>query len=83
MAVFSGIGYQLADADPICGIDLDKCLDPETGEVQDWAVAIVQRLQTTRREAPAERGFASSAWGSFLPDGGAKAELKCIRKAGS
>jgi primase-polymerase (primpol)-like protein len=42
--IFDGIGFVFSSADPFCGIDLDKCRDPETGEVERWAREILKRV---------------------------------------
>jgi primase-polymerase (primpol)-like protein len=39
-----GIGFVFSDDDPYCGIDLDKCLDPETGDIAPWAFEILDRV---------------------------------------
>jgi putative DNA primase/helicase len=38
---YDGIGFVFCSADPLAGIDLDGCRDPETGEVAPWAQKIV------------------------------------------
>jgi putative DNA primase/helicase len=38
---YDGIGFVFCSADPFCGIDLDACRDPETGEVAPWAQKII------------------------------------------
>jgi putative DNA primase/helicase len=40
-----GIGFVFSSADPFCGIDLDKCRNPETGEIAPWAQEIIDRVQ--------------------------------------
>jgi putative DNA primase/helicase len=41
---YDGIGFVFCSADPYVGIDLDKCRDPETGEVAPWAQKIVDEF---------------------------------------
>jgi primase-polymerase (primpol)-like protein len=41
---YDGIGFVFSDDDPYCGIDLDKCLDPETGDIAPWAFEILDRV---------------------------------------
>src|ERR671913_663791 len=38
---YDGIGYVFCSADPFVGIDLDKCRDPEDGEITEWAQKII------------------------------------------
>lgn len=38
---FAGVGFVFTPDDPYIGIDLDKCRDPETGELAEWAAEIV------------------------------------------
>jgi putative DNA primase/helicase len=40
-----GIGFVFSSADPFCGIDIDDCRDPETGEIEPWAKEILDRVQ--------------------------------------
>jgi hypothetical protein len=41
---YSGIGFVFTTNDNFAGIDLDKCRNPETGEVEPWAREIMQRV---------------------------------------
>ncbi len=38
---YDGIGFMFCSADPFSGIDLDKCRNPESGEVAEWAQKII------------------------------------------
>jgi putative DNA primase/helicase len=42
---YDGIGFVFCNADPFVGVDLDDCLDPESGEVSRWAQKIINRVQ--------------------------------------
>jgi primase-polymerase (primpol)-like protein len=48
---YDGIGFVFCSADPFVGIDLDKCRDPESGEVAPWAQDIISRVQEGYVEA--------------------------------
>jgi putative DNA primase/helicase len=48
---YDGIGYVFCGADQFVGIDLDKCRDPESGEVAPWAQDIINRVQEGYVEA--------------------------------
>jgi putative DNA primase/helicase len=39
---YSGVGFVFSSADPFTGIDLDRCVDAQTGEVAGWAMEIVR-----------------------------------------
>jgi primase-polymerase (primpol)-like protein len=42
---FSGIGFVLCSADPYAGVDLDKCRNPETGELTPEAQSVVDAFE--------------------------------------
>jgi predicted transcriptional regulator len=45
-----GVGFVFSEDDPYFGIDLDKCRDPDTGVVEEWAVEILDRFDGTYAE---------------------------------
>lgn len=65
----SGIGYEFSFYDPYCGVDLDKCRDPETGEIEPWAAAIIERLNSYTEISPSGRGVHILVKSSLPPGG--------------
>ena len=63
-----GVGFVFTDDDPIVGVDLDDCRDPETGEVDDAAVDIIERLDSYTEISPSGTGYHVLITGE-LPDG--------------
>jgi primase-polymerase (primpol)-like protein len=51
-----GIGYMFAPDDPYTGVDLDKCRDPVTGEIKDWARELIDLLDTYCEVSPSGTG---------------------------
>jgi primase-polymerase (primpol)-like protein len=41
-----GIGFVFSSGDPFVGVDLDKCRNAETGEVEQWAQEIIEELDS-------------------------------------
>jgi putative DNA primase/helicase len=52
----SGIGYEFSFYDPYCGIDLDKCRDPDSGEIKPWAQEIIKKLDSYTEISPSGTG---------------------------
>ena len=52
-----GIGFEFSSGDPFTGIDLDKCRNPETGEIESWALEIVRRLNSYTEVSPSGTGL--------------------------
>jgi NrS-1 polymerase HBD domain len=51
-----GIGYVFAADDPFCGIDLDKCRDPQTGALAEWARKIIGQINSYAELSPSGTG---------------------------
>src|SRR6516164_6680229 len=51
-----GIGFVFAEDDPYCGVDLDDCRDPATGEVAGWARPLVADLDSYSERSPTGTG---------------------------
>ncbi|NEU59140.1 hypothetical protein [Halorussus sp. MSC15.2] len=63
-----GIGFVFTDDDPIVGVDLDDCRDPETGDADDAALDIIERLDSYTEVSPSGTGYHVLIKGE-LPDG--------------
>jgi len=53
----SGIGFVFTQNDPFCGVDLDDCRDPHTGQLEDWAIDILQQLNSYCEISPSNTGI--------------------------
>lgn len=52
-----GVGFVFTDDGPLVGVDLDDCRDPETGDVDDAAQDIIERLDSYTEVSPSGTGF--------------------------
>lgn len=78
---FSGIGFVFAKDDPFVGIDLDKCRDPATGDVEPWATEVLARFNTYAELSPSGKGFHIIGRGNMPPKGRRKGQIE-IYEAG-
>lgn len=53
---FAGVGRVIRDTEPLVGGDLDKCLDPDTGELTPWASRLLTRLDSYAEVSPSLTG---------------------------
>lgn len=72
---YDGIGYVFSDADPFCGIDLDGCREPSSGEIAPWAVSIIKELATYAEISPSQTGVKLFAIGNLPFRSGRKQQL--------
>jgi primase-polymerase (primpol)-like protein len=62
---FHGLGLVFTDDDPYVGIDLDKCRNPETGEIQPGAKEIIDLLASYTEVTQSGGGFHVIAKGTL------------------
>lgn len=67
-----GVGFVFTADDPVAGVDLDDCRDPETGAVEEWAIDVLRRLDSYTEWSPSRTGFHVIVQGA-VPDGGRRA----------
>ena len=65
---YSGVGFVFCSADPYVGVDLDSCVDAQTGELELWAAEIVAELDSYAELSPSGTGVHVIARGA-LPGG--------------
>src|SRR3712207_331441 len=65
---YGGIGFVFTPEDDLCGVDLDGCLEPETGEVEGWAQEIIEELNSYTEVSPSGAGVHILIRGK-LPEG--------------
>lgn len=53
----SGVGFVFHSNDPFTGVDLDHCVDPQTGEISLWASEIVEQLDSYTEVSPSGTGM--------------------------
>jgi hypothetical protein len=53
---FAGVGRVIRAEEDLVGVDLDKCLDPETGDLTPWATATIDRLGSYAEISPSGTG---------------------------
>ena len=68
---FDGIGLAFTQNDPLCGIDLDDCRDPVSGEIEPWALEIIKDFDSYTEVSPSKTGLKIFLKGQ-LPGGGIK-----------
>lgn len=52
-----GVGFVFTADDPYAGVDLDACRNPATGDIDDWVVEILRRLDSYTERSPSGTGF--------------------------
>src|SRR5829696_653725 len=53
---YAGIGFVFTPEDDLCGVDLDRCLDPETGEIEGWVQEVIGELNSYTEISPSGTG---------------------------
>ena len=62
---YAGPGFMLGGG--FCGIDLDVCLNPETGALAPWAAEVLAAIPTYAEISPSGRGIKLFGWCSPVP----------------
>jgi len=65
----AGVGFQFSTNDPFTGIDLDKCRNLESAEIEPWALEIVGHLNSYTEVSPSGTGLHIWIKGDLPPGG--------------
>lgn len=71
-----GIGFVFSPDLPFCGIDLDDCRDPATGEIEPWALDALRRLNSYAEVSPSQTGVKIIIEGRKPPGGNRKGQVE-------
>ena len=73
---YGGIGLVFSEDDPFCGVDLDGCLDPKTGEIEGWAQEIIEELDSYTEVSPSGSGIHVLVKGELPPGRNRKGRIE-------
>jgi putative DNA primase/helicase len=76
-----GIGFVVTEDDDYVAIDLDGCRNPETGEIQPWAQAIIDRFTSYTEVSPSGTGIRVFVKGKLPPHGRKKGAIEVCDRA--
>ena len=65
---YSGTGFVFTSDSPYCGIDIDHCIDPQTGEINYFALDIVKIMNSYTEYSPSGTGLHIIYKGEVHPD---------------
>nr|WP_152436592.1 hypothetical protein [Halosimplex carlsbadense] len=71
-----GLGFVFTEDVSITGVDLDKCRDPDTGALEEWADEIVERLDSYTEVSPSGTGVHILVGGELPPGGNRKGRVE-------
>jgi hypothetical protein len=76
---YDGVGIVLGDG--LVGIDLDDCRDPETGNIEQWALDIVDGLASYSEVSPSGTGLKVFCLGCLPPGGRRRGNIELYDSA--
>ena len=71
-----GIGFMFSSNDPYTGIDLDKCINPDNGEIEPWAKDIIGQMKSYTELSPSGTGVHIIVRGELPPEGNRKGKIE-------
>jgi len=71
-----GIGFVFTPQDPYCGIDLDNCINPDTGIIEPWALNIITSISSYTEISPSGLGVKIFIRGKLPPGRRRKGQIE-------
>ncbi len=78
---YDGIGYVFSKDDPYVGTDLDECHDPETGEIESWALDVIKAINSYTEVSPSGTGIKIIAKGKLSGRGRKSGQIEMYDNA--
>lgn len=76
---YNGIGFLLTEEDDLIAWDLDHCLNSKTGELEQWALNIVNTLNSYTEITPSGEGLRVFTKGKLPVSGRKKGPVECYQ----
>lgn len=76
MDKLAGVGLELQEKNKLVGVDLDNCFD-EDGDLKEWAVSIVEQLDSYTEVSPSGKGIRIFIKGTLPKNGRKKGDFEC------
>jgi hypothetical protein len=70
------VGRVIREVEDLVGVDLDKCLDPDTGEITPWAARTIERLDSYAEVSPSLTGVKIWVYAPSIKHGHVKPGLE-------
>jgi putative DNA primase/helicase len=71
-----GMGFVFSLDDPFAGIDLDRCRNPVTGQIEPWADTIIREVDSYTEISPSATGVKIVACAAIPPGGNRKGQVE-------
>lgn len=71
-----GVGFVFVEDDPYTGVDIDKCLDPDTSEIEGWAQEVIESLDSYTEVSPSGTGVKVVVHGALLGSRNRKGKIE-------
>ena len=76
---YGGIGFVFTSGDDLCGVDLDRCLNPEIGEMESLAQEIIEALDSYTEVSPSGTGVHVLLRGELPPGRRRSGRIRDVR----